>query len=82
MKMYTNYLEKSVRVGNSHATIVLRCSSEPESEANLRSVRISEIAQKLTEIATFFQRKNKDRLIVRLKERRKKRFKGKLCICK
>ena len=61
------------------ATLVLRCLSEPESEAGLRSVRISEIAQKLTEIATFFQRKNKDRLIVRLKERRKKRFKGKLC---
>ena len=47
------------------ATLVLRCLSEPESEGDLRSVRISEIAQKLTEIATFFQRKNKDRLIVR-----------------
>ena len=37
------------------ATLVLRCLSEPESEADLRSVKISEIAQKLTEIATFFQ---------------------------
>ena len=37
------------------ARLVLRCLSEPESEAGLRSVRLSEIAQKLTEIATFFQ---------------------------
>ena len=37
------------------ATLVFRCFSEPESEAGLRSVRLSEIAQKLTEIATFFQ---------------------------
>ena len=37
------------------ATLVLRCLSEPESKADLRSVKISEIAQKLTEIATFFQ---------------------------
>ena len=43
-----------VRVGNIGATLVLRCLSEPESEAGLRSVRISEIAQKLTEIATYF----------------------------
>ena len=35
------------------ATLVLRCLSEPESKADLRSVKISEIAQKLTEIATF-----------------------------
>ena len=41
--------------GNMDATLVLRCLSEPESEADLRSVKISEIAQKLTEIATFFQ---------------------------
>ena len=40
---------------NMDATLVLRCLSETESEADLRSVRISEIAQKLTEIATFFQ---------------------------
>ena len=40
---------------NMDATLVLRCLSEPESEADLRSVKISEIAQKLTEIATFFQ---------------------------
>jgi hypothetical protein len=37
------------------ATLVLRCLSEPESEADLRSVKLLEIAQKLTEIATFFQ---------------------------
>ena len=37
------------------ATIDLRCLSEPESKADLRSVKISEIAQRLTEIATFFQ---------------------------
>ena len=47
--------EKKVRVGNMGATMVLRCLSEPESEADLRSVKISELAQKLTEIATFFQ---------------------------
>ena len=44
-----------VRVGNMDATLVLRCLSEPESKADLRSVKISELAQKLTEIATFFQ---------------------------
>ena len=43
-----------VRVGNMDATLVLRCLSEPESEAGLRSVKISELAQKLTEIATYF----------------------------
>ena len=43
------------RVGNLDATLVLRCLSEPESKADLRSVKISEIAQKLTEIATFSQ---------------------------
>ena len=47
--------EKKVRVGNMGATMVLRCLSEPESKADLRFVNISEIAQKLTEIATFFQ---------------------------
>ena len=40
---------------NMDATLVLRCLSEPESEADLRSVKLSEVAQKLTEIATFFQ---------------------------
>ena len=45
----------SVRVGNMDATLVSRCLSEPESKADLRSVKISEIAQKLTEIATFLQ---------------------------
>ena len=44
-----------VRVGNMDATLVLRCLSEPESKADLRSVKISELAQKLTEIATFLQ---------------------------
>ena len=46
------------------ATLVLRCLSEPESEADLRSVKISEIAQKLTEIATFFKEKNDIGVIV------------------
>lgn len=48
-------MEKNVRVGNVHATIVLRCSSEPESEALSGNVKISELGQKLPEIATFFQ---------------------------
>jgi hypothetical protein len=43
------------RVGNVDATLVLRCLSEPESKADLKSVKISELAQKLTEIATFLQ---------------------------
>ena len=47
--------KKVVRVGNMDATLILRCLSEPESEAGLRSVKISGLAQKLTEIATFFQ---------------------------
>jgi hypothetical protein len=34
------------------ATLVLRLESEAEFEADLRSVRISELGQKLTEIAT------------------------------
>ena len=50
------------------ATMVLRLESEAESEADLRSVRISELPQEMTEIATFFSKKNVDRLIVRLKE--------------
>ena len=50
-----SWKKKKVRVGNMGATMVLRCLSEPESEAGLRSVKISELAQKLTEIATFFQ---------------------------
>ena len=37
------------------ATLVLRCLSEPESKADLRSVKISELAQKLTDLATFLQ---------------------------
>ena len=51
------------------ATLVLRLESEAESEADLRSVRISELGQKMTEIATCSP-PNKDRLIVRLKERK------------
>ena len=50
-------MSKNVRVGNMDATLVLRCLSEPESKADLRSVKISELAQKLTEIATFFFQK-------------------------
>ena len=47
------WVEKKVRAPNIQATNVLRCSNEPESKADLRSVKISELAQKLTEIATF-----------------------------
>ena len=36
-----------VRVGNMDATLVLRCLSEPESEADLRSVKISKQSFKL-----------------------------------
>ena len=47
------------------ATLVLRCLSEPESKADLRSVKISELAQKLTEIPDFFfpERRKKSRKI-------------------
>ena len=48
---------KKVRVPNIQATNVLRCSNEPELKADLRSVKISELAQKLTEIATFLFQK-------------------------
>ena len=48
-------MSKNVRVGNMDATLVLRCLSEPESKADLRSVKISELAQKLTDLATFLQ---------------------------
>ena len=64
--------------------MVLRLESEAESEADLRSVRISELPQKLTEIATFSsKKKRKCRQIdssFEGKEGRKKRFKGKLRI--
>ena len=60
-------MSKNVRVGNMDATLVLRCLSEPESKADLRSVKISELAQKLTEIATFFSRKE---------EKKQKNFSG------
>ena len=46
-----------VRVPKIQATNVLRCSNEPELKADLRSVKISELAQKLTEIATFLFQK-------------------------
>ena len=49
------------------ATMVLWLESEAESEADLRSVRISELPQKMTEIATFFFQK-KCRQIDRLFE--------------
>ena len=41
------------------ATMVLRLESEAESEADLRSVRISELPQKMTEIATFSSKKKR-----------------------
>ena len=44
---------KKVRHGNINATLVLRLVLRPESKADLRSVKISELAQKLPEIATF-----------------------------
>ena len=50
----TAKLEKIVWVGNIAATTVLRCSNGLESEADLKSVRISELAQKLPELATYF----------------------------
>ena len=37
------------------ATLVLTLDLRPESKADLRSVKISKLAQKLTEIATFLQ---------------------------
>jgi hypothetical protein len=46
-----------VRVPKIQATIVLTCSNAPDLKADSKSVRISEISQKLTEIATFFSRK-------------------------
>ena len=46
---------KKVRHGNINATLVLRLVLRPESKADLRSVKISKLAQKLTEIATFLQ---------------------------
>ena len=55
-KLYNIRYAIIVRVGNMDATLVLRCLSEPESKADLRSVKISELAQKLTEIATFLQK--------------------------
>ena len=63
-----NGVSKNVRVGNMDATLVLRCLSEPESKADLRSVKISELAQKLTEIATFF--------FSRKEEKKQKKFSG------
>ena len=53
---------KKVRVPNIQATNVLRCSNEPELKADLRSVKISELAQKLTEIATFLFQKGGKRV--------------------
>ena len=50
---FENWVSKNVRVANIQVTIVLKCSNEPELKADLRSVKISELAQKLPEIATF-----------------------------
>ena len=51
---FENWVSRNkVRVPNIQATNVLKCSNEPELKADLRSVKISELAQKLTEIATF-----------------------------
>ena len=60
-------MSKNVRVGNIQATIVWRCSNEPDSKADSKSVRISELAQKLTEIATFSSKKE---------EKKQKKFSG------
>jgi hypothetical protein len=49
--------KNKVRVPNSQATIVLRCSNEPVLKADSKSVRISEISQQMPEIATFFSKK-------------------------
>ena len=60
-------MSKNVRVANIQATIVWRCSIDPDLKADSKSVRISELAQKLTEIATFFSRKE---------EKKQKNFSG------
>ena len=48
---------KKVRVPNIQATNVLRCSNEPESKADSKSVRIFEISLQMPEIADFFFQK-------------------------
>ena len=50
-------MSKNVRVGNIQATIVLRCSNEPDLKADSESVRISEISQQMPKIPTFFSKK-------------------------
>ena len=50
-------MSKNVRVANIQATIVLRCSNEPDLKADSKSVRISEISQQMPEIATFLFQK-------------------------
>mgnify|MGYP007062018678 CR=1 FL=1 len=52
-----NWVSKNVRVANIQATIVLRCSNEPDLKADSKSVRISEISQQMPEIATFLFQK-------------------------
>ena len=52
-----NWVSKNVRVANIQATIVWRCSNEPDLKADSKSVRISEISQQMPEIPTFFSKK-------------------------
>ena len=49
-----NEPSKNVRVPNIRATNVLRCSNAPDSKADSKSVRISEISQQMPEIPDFF----------------------------
>jgi len=50
-------VSKNVRVANIQATIVWRCSNEPDLKADSKSVRISEISQQMPKIPTFFSKK-------------------------
>ena len=52
-----NWVSKNVRVANIQATIVWRCSIDPDLKADSKSVRISEISQQMAEIATFLFQK-------------------------
>ena len=50
-------MSTKVRVPKIQATIVSMCSNAPDLKADSKSVRISELAQKLTEIPDFFSKK-------------------------
>ena len=50
-------MSKNVRVANIQATIVLRCSNEPDLKADSKSVRIFEISQQMPKIPTFLFQK-------------------------